>query len=89
MIGIGQISVILATQSLIGQEAPVERRGTVMGIASFFGTVGILVTMASGGVFYDLWMASAPLVVFGMLNLVVLIFALTAWRTNRMPVRRR
>jgi len=89
VVGIGQISIILATQSLIGQEAPPGRRGTVMGIASFCGTAAMLLTLFSGGILYDKWMASAPIVVFGALNLAVLLAGLLVWRSLGMPVRRR
>lgn len=80
LVGVGQISVLLATQSLIGQESPPGRRGTVMGIATFFGTIGILITAAAGGVLYDLWTPSAPLLVFGAMNLLVLVMAVRVWR---------
>jgi MFS family permease len=80
VVGVGQISVLLGTQSLIGQVAPVDRRGTVMGIATFCGTVGIFVTTFSSGILYDLWMPSAPLVVFGLLNLAIALPAVWVWR---------
>ena len=79
LVGMGQISVILATQSVIGQEAPVDRRGTVIGIAAFCGTIGIFLTSLVGGLVYDMWMPSAPMVVFGALNLLVMLPALYIW----------
>jgi MFS family permease len=83
VVGIGQISVILGTQSLIGQEAEVDRRGTIVGIATFCGTLGLFVTAFVGGIIYDVWMPGAPLLVFGVINLVIVVPALTVWHRGR------
>ena len=39
LLGIGQISVYLAAQSLIGQEAPLAKRGSVMGAFNVAGAI--------------------------------------------------
>jgi hypothetical protein len=83
VVGMGQISVILATQSLIGQEAPLERRGVVVGIATFCGTIGLLATAFVGGILYDVWMPGAPLLIFGLINLLIMAVALLVWNGDR------
>ncbi len=47
--GVGQISVFLAAQSLIGQEAPRNQRGSVLGAFNISGALGILIITAVGG----------------------------------------
>jgi MFS family permease len=74
MLGIGQMSAILASQVLIGQEAPEARRGSVLGVYSFFGALGILFIAIVGGRLFDTWTPAAPFIVVAIGN-----FALAAW----------
>ncbi|MGD8274604.1 MAG: MFS transporter [Thiohalocapsa sp.] len=72
--GIGQISVFLAAQSLIGQEAPQNQRGSVLGAFNISGAIGILIITAVGGRLFDAVDPRAPFVVVGSIN-VLLVFA--------------
>jgi predicted MFS family arabinose efflux permease len=54
LISCSAIGTVIATASLIGQEAPLRQRGTVIGFSSFFGAIGILVATAVGGRLFDL-----------------------------------
>ena len=54
LISCSAIGTVIATASLIGQEAPLRQRGTVIGFSSFFGAIGILVATAIGGRLFDL-----------------------------------
>jgi MFS family permease len=74
LLGIGQISVFLAAQSLIGQEAPVDRRGAVLGAFNVAGAIGILLIVLVGGPLFDAIDPRAPFVVVGVVN-VLLFFA--------------
>ena len=65
MLGIGQISCFFASQALIGQEAPVEARGAVIGAFGFCAAVGILFFTGIGGLLFDEWMYAAPFVFVG------------------------
>ena len=73
LLGIGQISVFLAAQSLIGQAAPTEKRGSVLGAFNVSGAIGILLITWSGGWLFDAIDPRAPFVVVGVVN--VLLFA--------------
>lgn len=75
LLGIGQASGILASQVLIGQEAPGPIRGAVIGMVGFFGAVGILAISKVGGWAYDAWMPGAPFVIMALANLALLVFA--------------
>jgi MFS family permease len=77
--GIGQISVFLAAQSLIGQEAPRNQRGSVLGAFNISGALGILIITAVGGRLFDAVDPRAPFVVVGSIN-VLLFFASLAVR---------
>jgi MFS family permease len=73
MLGIGQISVYLGAQSLIGQEAPTRERGSVIGAFNVSGAIGILVITVLGGRLFDHVDPRAPFVVVGVINLLLLV----------------
>ncbi|MBN2885263.1 MAG: MFS transporter [Chromatiaceae bacterium] len=72
LLGIGQISVFLAGQSLIGQEAPTAQRGAVLGAFNVAGAIGILLITLAGGYLFDRIDPRAPFVVVGIINLLLL-----------------
>jgi MFS family permease len=82
--GIGQISVFLAAQSLIGQEAPSNQRGSVLGAFNISGALGILIITAVGGRLFDAVDPRAPFVVVGSIN-VLLFFASLYVRLRAAP----
>ncbi len=75
MLGIGQASGILASQVLIGQEAPGPIRGAVIGMVGFFGAVGILLISKVGGYAFDAWRPGAPFIIMAIANALLLVFA--------------
>jgi MFS family permease len=82
--GVGQISVFLAAQSLIGQEAPRNQRGSVLGAFNISGALGILIITAVGGRLFDTVDPRAPFVVVGSIN-VLLFFASLYVRLRAAP----
>lgn len=72
LLGIGQISVYLASQSLVGQEAPPHQRGSVMGAFNVAGAIGILIITAIGGRLFDGIAPYAPFVLVGAINVLLL-----------------
>lgn len=87
VVGIGQMSVILTVTGLLGQETPINIRGSVISFAGLCGAVGILVTSFLGGYLFDHWMISGPVVFTGIANLGVLAFALRVWLKDGAPRR--
>ncbi|KAA6185848.1 MFS transporter [Thiohalocapsa marina] len=71
LLGIGQISVFLAAQSLIGQEAPANKRGSVIAAFNISGALGILLITSSGGRLFDAIDPRAPFVVVGSINILL------------------
>lgn len=76
MLAIGQVSALITSQGLIGQEAPVRERGAVVGMFSLWGAVGILVATGIGGRLFDSWAPYAPFVLMGVANLALLAAAI-------------
>jgi len=85
LLGIGQISVYLGGQSLIGQEAPKAKRGSVLGAFNISGAIGILLITSSGGRLFDTIDPRAPFVVVGVIN--VLLFVASLYVRLRYPAK--
>jgi hypothetical protein len=75
LLGIGQISAFLGSTTLIGKEAPMAQRGSVIGAFSVAGALGILITSGIGGSIFDSIDPRAPFMLLGVMNLVVLVAA--------------
>jgi MFS family permease len=73
LLGIGQISVFLGGQSLIGQEAPLAQRGSILGAFNVAGAIGILLMTAIGGRLFDQIDPRAPFVVIGVVNILLVL----------------
>jgi MFS family permease len=76
MLGVGQISAFLGSAILIGQEAPESERGSVVGVYSSFGAVGILIASVIGGRLFDSVGPAGPFVLVGAMNGLVLLMAI-------------
>lgn len=84
LIGVGEISGVIASGVLIAQHATTEIRGSVIGIFSLCGTLGIMVATGIGGQMFDRWIPQGPFVLFSILGLVVVIIGL-AIRSKIVP----
>jgi MFS family permease len=80
-LGIGQMSVVSACQTLVGQEAPKEARGAITGMFSLFGAGGILFITKVGGQIFDSIGPAAPFVLIGAINGLLFLFALFVSRS--------
>jgi hypothetical protein len=67
---------VLASTLLLGQEAPTPIRGSVFGVQSFCGALGILAISAGGGRLFDAVGPWAPFAVMGIVNGVVCLWAI-------------
>ena len=76
LLGVGQMSAVTASQTLIGQEAPPAYRGSVVGVFSFFGAAGILFITSAGGRIYDSLEPAATFLLVGILNSLLLLWSL-------------
>ncbi|ARN76164.1 MFS transporter [Oceanicoccus sagamiensis] len=74
-LGIGEISTVIAGMALIGQEAPLENRGAVMGVFSLSGGLGILLATFFGGRLFDAVGPTTPFTMMAVVNCLVLLCA--------------
>lgn len=82
LLGVGQISAVLASQTLIGQEAPLAHRGSVVGMFSMFGAAGILFISSMGGWVFDTVGPTAPFILIGIANGILFIAAVRVARAK-------
>ncbi|MDF3125305.1 MFS transporter [Rheinheimera sp. 1928-s] len=82
VMGIAEISAFVSSQALVGEQAPADRKGAVIGLFGVAGAVGILVATTGGGYLFAHLSPSSPFVLFGVLNLVVFIWSLLLSRSK-------
>ena len=80
LIGMGEMCAQLSAIALIGKEAPARGRGSVIGLFSFFGALGIMGSGFFGGWLFDNWARYGPFVMVGCGNVVVFSLALILLR---------
>ena len=79
------MAVFLGAQSLIGQEAPKPKRGSVLAAFNISGALGILLIVLIGGRLFDQIDPRAPFILVGLINFL-LIFA-SLWVRIKAPGR--
>jgi hypothetical protein len=80
LLGVGQTSCFFTSQALIGQEAEIKARGSIIGMFGIFGAAGILFATSVGGQLFDNWMPAGPYVLIGAANGLIFLFSLAVWR---------
>ncbi len=80
LLGMGESAAILSGAAVIGQEAEEKVRGAVVGLFNLCGSIGTLIIVFVGGFIYDAWMPGAPFVMVGVINLLVMVVAITIRR---------
>jgi len=83
LLGIGQASTVLASTLLLGQEAPSHIRGSVFGMQSFCGALGILAISAGGGRLFDTVGPHAPFLAMAVANGAVMAWSLALRAAER------
>ncbi len=81
-LGVGQMAVMQASQTLIAQEAPTENRGVVMGMFSLCGALGIMFITKVGGEIFDVW-RPGPFVVVAAANALLFVAAIVVRLSDR------
>jgi len=88
LLGMGEVSVIVTGGALLGQEAPLENRGPIIGFYNAVGGVGILFATYIGGLVFDGIGRTAPFTLMGLMNFLLLGAALTVRWRHPQPVQR-
>ncbi|MFQ5634599.1 MAG: MFS transporter [Gammaproteobacteria bacterium] len=76
VLGIGEISAVVAGNALLGQEAPARIRGAAVGVFGLVGTMGILFATLLGGRVFDVIGYGAPFGMMAGVNAIVAVWAL-------------
>ena len=69
--GVGEASVLISAGTLVGQAAPAESRGAVLGTFGFAGSLGIVVLTFVGGRLFDTFGPDATFLMMSGVNAVV------------------
>ena len=77
VLGIGEISAIVAGNALLGQEAPARIRGASVGVFGLVGTFGILFATVVGGQVFDRLGPGAPFTMMAAVNGIIALLALS------------
>jgi MFS family permease len=83
LLGLGQVSAIVASQVVLGREAPKDVRGAVFGLASVAASAGILFANFAGGQLYDLIGHAAPFFLIAGINFCIMLFGVYLMRLPR------
>ena len=76
ILGLGEGACIMASIALIGQNAPAKTRGSVIGTFTACGATGMAIAAGVGGYLFDNWTYTGPFLFMGMMNGLVLLFAI-------------
>jgi MFS family permease len=76
LIGMAEVGCIITSGVLIAEQAPDRLRGSVVGIFTLTGAIGILIASVVGGYLFDNWLHSGPFVFFGGISALVFIWAM-------------
>ena len=86
LIGMAEVGCIITSGVLIAEQAPDRLRGSVVGVFTLTGAIGILIASVVGGYLFDHWMKTGPFVFFGVISALVLIWALLLRRRPVAPI---
>lgn len=76
LLGMGETSVIVSVAALLGQESASPHRGAIVGVFGLLGGLGIAVTTVLGGQLFDGVGRTAPFLMMGLMNFVLMAAAL-------------
>jgi MFS family permease len=74
--GIGEAVMLLSVPVLVGQEAPRQFRGAIIGVAASFGAIGIIATNKVSGYLFDELGYQVPFMFMAALNSSMLVWAI-------------
>ncbi|KAL7748900.1 hypothetical protein RI367_005814 [Sorochytrium milnesiophthora] len=76
LVGFGEIGTVITSVSMMAEEyIDPEIRGSVAGVYSFVGGLGILTVTRLGGYLFDAWKFTAPFLLISLVHLLVAVLA--------------
>ncbi|KAI9296377.1 MFS general substrate transporter [Neoconidiobolus thromboides FSU 785] len=81
LLGVGEIGTIVTSLSFLSAHDTVEPelRGTVSGLYSFFGGLGIIICSKLGGYLFDHWRPGAPFIIMGIFHAILFVMGLVCF----------
>ena len=83
-LAIGEVTITVVGNALVGQEAPAQSRGSILGVFGVVGGIGIAVATLIGGELFDSIGKTAPFLMMVCFNLPIVAWALYLY-LNRRP----
>ncbi len=85
--GMGEVSTVVSSFALLGQEAPPRYRGAVVGVFNQSGAIGIMFATVVGGQLVDIVSPNAPFTLMGICNAIILLAAIGVrlWFNDPVP----
>ena len=85
--GMGETSTVISSGALLGQEAPPQYRGAVVGVFNKSGAIGIMLATIVGGQLVDMFEPNAPFTMMGICNLLICAAAIGVrlWANEPVP----
>lgn len=77
IIGMAEVGCIITSGVLIAERAPDRIRGSVIGVFTLSGAVGILIASLIGGYLFDHWRMTGPFAFFGLIAALIFVWALS------------
>lgn len=74
LLGVGEMGILIMSQSILGLHAPTETRGSISGFWSLCGSLGIMFGSGVGSILYT-WNRGGPFFIFAIFNGIVASFA--------------
>ena len=82
--GVGEAAMIVSVPAMIHQEAPLQMRGSIIGVMAAFGGLGIVLNIKIAGLLFDGFSYQAPFLWMGIVNVAMLVWAvIVRLRTGR------
>ncbi|QFU76487.1 MFS transporter [Halioglobus maricola] len=76
LIGMAEVGCIITSGVLIAEQAPDRLRGSIVGLFTLSGAIGILIASVVGGYLFDHWLKTGPFVFFGAISALVCVWAI-------------
>ena len=80
--GAGEACILVSGPALLGQEAPLRIRGSVVGLVGLCGAIGVLIHSKVAGMLFDAWMYQAPFVYMAAFNAIICLAAIAVRIAN-------
>jgi MFS family permease len=83
ILAVGEISIVVTNNAIVGEQAPVASRGSVFSVVGVAGAIGIALSTLVGGEVFDRIDVTAPFLMMIGLNVVIIAWSMGVRRQQR------